>query len=308
MPHDHHDHHHHHHHAHKFGKPLLIAIILNLIFSLVEGGFAIISHSMGLLADAGHNLADVLGLSLAWIANWIQTLRPSTRYTYGYKRSTILAALLNGFVLVALSAVVAYESFLHFFHPVLIHEQTVITIAAIGILVNGGSALLFLKGASDDLNIKGAFLHLLSDALTSVGVIVAGILILWTGKLWIDPLIGFLIVIMILWGTWGLLRDALAFILDAVPANIDEAAVKDFLKRWKGVQAVHDLHIWGLSTQETALTAHLVTREKFFTDQDYAEINQALEKQFKIHHVTLQIETESSTQHCQKDTGCFRIE
>lgn len=304
----HHEHHHHHHHSNQFSTSLIVAILLNLIFSMVEGGFAIISHSMGLLADAGHNLADVLGLSLAWIANWIQALRPSARYTYGYKRGTILAALLNGFILVTLSAVVAYESILHFLHPMLVHEKIVITIAAIGILVNGGSALLFLKGAHQDLNIKGAFLHLMSDALTSVGVILAGIFILWTGKFWIDPLVGFLIVIMILWGTWGLLRDSLAFILDAVPASVDEVAVKKFLENWPNVQAVHDLHIWGLSTQETALTAHLILKEKFFTDVDYAEINMALENQFKIHHATLQIEVGNATQRCQRDGGCFQIE
>jgi cobalt-zinc-cadmium efflux system protein len=311
--HDHnHDHHSHDHHGHShthaapqsFNLAFAIAVTLNLGFTIFESFYAILANSMGLLADAAHNFGDVFGLLLAWGANWLLTIPARKRYSYGYKRTTILAAIANALILVASSAVIAYESFYKFLHITQVNEQLVIIIALIGIFINGGTAFLFVKGSHEDLNIKGAFLHLLSDAVLAFGVVIAGVIIYFTGKMWIDPLVGLLIVATILWGTWGLLRDSIRLILDAIPHYIDHHGVNEYLKQLPGVTAVHDLHIWGLSTKEIALTAHIVMTEGHPADVDYKTINHVLKEKFKISHATIQVEMEHSDFLCIRSETC----
>ncbi len=306
--HDHsHDHgssgHSHAHHApQSFNMAFAIAVTLNLCFTVFEATYALIANSMGLLADAAHNFGDVFGLVLAWGANWLLTIPARKRYSYGYKRTTILAAVTNAIILVASSAIIAFESIQKLFNITAVNEYLVIVIALVGIGVNGGTAMLFLKGAHEDLNIKGAFLHLMSDALVAIGVVFGGIAIYYTGQMWIDPLVGLFIVATILWGTWGLLRDSLRLILDAIPHHIDANGVTRFLENLPDVKAVHDLHIWGLSTKEVALTAHLVMAGDHQSDVDYKKINTVLKEKFKINHVTIQVEMENS------DFLCIRCE
>lgn len=299
--------HHGHDHQHdkegqSFNTAFAVAVTLTLTYTIAEGIFGVMADSMSLLADAVHNLGDSLGLILAWIANWLLTLPPRKRYSYGFKRTTIIASLINAFLLIATSAVIAFESAYKLFNVSSPNETIIIIVAIIGILVNGGSSLLFRHGASHDLNIRGAFLHLMADALILIGVVIASIIIAFTGWHWIDPLVGLLIVGIVLWGTWGLLRDSLRLIMDAVPHYIDHAGVKEFLMTYPGVTAVHDLHIWGLSTREVALTAHLVMPTNPLTDADFKKINHALKDQFNILHATIQVESGSS------DSPCIRTE
>src|SRR3990167_7079862 len=251
-----HSHSHDHHHSHEsFNFAFGAAVILNFGFTLFQAAFAFIAGSMSLLADAAHNFGDVFGLILAWGANWLLTLPARKRYSYGFKRTTIIAALSNALILVATSALIAYESIQKLLHISDVNGYIVIVVALIGIIINGSTAMLFMKGAHHDLNIKGAFLHLLGDALISMGVVIAGILISFTHRAWIDPLVGLLIVVIILFGTSGLLRDSIRLLLDAIPRHIDSHGIENYLKNLPGVSAVHDLHIWGLSTKEVALTA-----------------------------------------------------
>lgn len=303
--HHHEDHHHHgHHHGHHhhvpdtFNLAFALAVGLNFAFTLIEAIYAIAGHSMSLLADAGHNLGDVLGLLFTWGAAWLLTKAANKRFSYGYKRTTILAAILNSLLLVAASAIIAYESISRLLHPGYVNESIIIIVALIGIFINGGTALLFIRGSSDDLNIKSAFLHLAYDALISFGVVITGILILYTGWLWLDPLVGILIVIFILLGTWRLLRDSINLILDAVPHFIDQHAVENFLLKIDGVKAVHDMHIWGLSTKDVALTCHLIMPHRTFTDKDYHDLHEELLHKFKINHSTIQIETNENGNAC----------
>lgn len=306
--HHHHDDHSHAQQAHaapsSFNLAFAIAVTFNLGFTFIQFFYAFLAHSMSLLADATHNFGDVLGLSLAWGANWLLTLPARKRYSYGYKRTTILAALANALMLVATSALISYESIYKLLHPVPVNGYLVIVIALIGIFVNGGTALLFMRGAQEDLNIKGAFLHLLADALVSLGVVVTGTAIVFTQWIWLDPLVGLGIVGIILWGTWGLLADSVRLILDAVPHSINQQNVYDFLRNLSGVEAIHDLHIWGLSTKEIALTAHLVMPKIQLTDADYEKINSVLKEKFRINHVTLQVETGSQEYPCQRSETC----
>lgn len=304
-------HHHGHHHAHEhhsapqsFNLAFALAVSLNLGFTLFETGYALLANSMGLLADAAHNFGDVFGLTLAWGANWLLTLPARKRYSYGYKRTTIIAAIANAFILVASSSLIAYESIVKLFQVSVINEHIVIVVALIGIAVNGGTALLFMKGAHDDLNIKGAFIHLLSDAAIAMGVVIAGVVILYTGKMWIDPVLGLLIVASILWAAWGLLRNSVSLILDAVPHYIDLHGVNQFLCQLPDVKTVHDLHIWGLSTKEVALTAHLVMPDGKSTDVDYKKIHDVLKEKFRINHATIQVEIENSDFICVRSETC----
>jgi cobalt-zinc-cadmium efflux system protein len=286
-------HHHHHHHVKSLNWAFAIAIILLVSYTSLEVIYAFISNSMSLLADAAHNFGDILGLLIAWMANWLLSFPPRKRYSYGFKRTTIIAALINAFILVATSALIAYESIYKLFYLSSINENIVMIVALLGIFVNAGSAFLFMREAHADLNIKGAFLHLLADALILVGVFVSAIIIKFTQWVWIDPVLGLIIVGIILWGTWGLLRDSLSLILDAVPHYIDHVGVRNYLCTLPGVKTVHDLHIWGLSTREVALTAHLIMPEGRLTDANYKEINQVLHDKFRINHATLQVETGS---------------
>jgi len=264
---------------------------------LVEAGFGIWSGSMALVADAGHNLSDVLSLLIAWGAAYMTARPANSRFTYGYKSSSILAALANaGLLLVALGAIL-FETIERLFAPAPVEGWTMIAVAGVGIVVNGATALLFASGRKHDINIRGAFLHMAGDALVSVGVVVAGVAILMTGELLIDPVTSLLIVGVIAWGTWGLLKDSVKLALLAVPDSIDESAVRGFLAGLPGVAAVHDLHIWPMSTTETALTAHLVMPGGQPGDAFLHEIAHELEHRFRIGHATVQVET-GADEHC----------
>lgn len=310
--HDHHSHAHGHGHGHghhhpvpqSFNKAFGIAVLLNFGFTIFQAVYAILANSMSLLADAAHNFGDVFGLVLAWGASWLLTLPARKRYSYGYKRTTIIAALANALILVATSALIVYESIYKLWHLSHVNGQIVIVVALIGIVINGGTAMLFMKGAHEDLNIKGAFLHLLGDALISFGVVVSGILILWTKQVWIDPVVGLLIVAVILMSTWGLLRDSTGLILDAIPRHIDQHGIEHYLQEIPGVDAVHDLHIWGLSTKEVALTVHLIMPKQQLSDEDFIKINTELKKQFRIDHATIQVEKGSAEFPCLQIETC----
>lgn len=296
--HDHNDHSGHSHgsgHAHapaSFGSAFAIGIALNTGFVVVEAAYGIISNSVALLADAGHNLSDVLGLAVAWLASILVKRAPSPRFTYGLRGSSILAALFNAvFLLVAVGAI-AWEAIQRFGSPEPIAGKTVMIIATIGILINGITAWLFASGAKDDINLRGAFLHMASDALVSAGVVVAGFIILMTNWLWLDPLMSLVISAIIIWGTWGLLRDSLAMSMAAVPSHIDPIKVRDFLKSQSGVASIHDLHIWPMSTTEIAMTCHLVIPNGHPGDEFIHHLAQDLAEKFKINHPTIQIETD----------------
>lgn len=297
-------HHHHHVHAHghdhehghqhhaitHFDKAFAIAVVLNFGFTVIEAIYALMANSMGLLADAAHNFGDVLGLLMAWGASWMLRRSSTERYSYGYKKLTILAALGNALLLILASALIIYEAIAKLLHPGDVQEIIVIIVALVGILINGGTALMFMKGSESDLNIKAAYLHLAYDALISVGVVLSGVIIFYTGWVLLDPIVGMLIVAAILVGTWSLLRNSVDLILGAVPHNVNQQGVREYLEKIPNVVAVHDLHIWGLSTQENALTAHLVMPNGALLDADFERINHDLLHHYKIGHVTLQVE------------------
>lgn len=302
--HAHHDHSHHESSGRSFNAAFAIAITITLSYVIGEVVFGIIANSMSLIADAAHNLGDVLGLILAWIANWLLSFPARKRYSYGFKRTTIIASIINAFILIATSAIIAYESIYKLFYLTETNETMVMVVAFIGIFVNGGCSLLFMKGAESDLNIRGAFLHLLADALILIGVVVSAAIIAVTNWHWIDPVIGLLIVAIVVWGTWGLMSNSLRLIMDAVPHYIDHAGVKEYLAKWPGVTAIHDLHIWGLSTREVALTAHLVMPDKPLSDADHKTINHVLHEKFRINHVTIQVESGSTDDPCGRTETC----
>ncbi|HET9627867.1 MAG TPA: cation diffusion facilitator family transporter [Novosphingobium sp.] len=292
--HDHsHGHHHGHHHApaRSHGRAFAIGVILNTGFVIVEAVFGFLSGSMALVADAGHNLSDVLGLVIAWGASTLAARPPSARFTYGFKSSSILAALVNAAMLLVALGAITLESIRRLSAPEPVAGATVVAVALAGIVVNTATALLFARGRHSDLNLRGAFLHMAGDAAVSAGVVVAGLLTLHTGKLWIDPVTSLVIVAVIAWGTWGLLKHAVKLGLAGVPPGIDEGAVRRFLERQPGVSAVHDLHIWAMSTTETALTVHLVIPAGFPGDSFLHELARELEHDFGIGHATVQVET-----------------
>ena len=290
----HHDHDHHHHHAAPssgHGRAFALGVILNTGFVVLEAVMGIVSGSMALVADAGHNLSDVLGLLIAWAASILAARPPSERFTYGFKSSSILAALANASLLLVALGAILVETLRRLGDPPPVAGGTMIAVAAAGIVVNGATALLFMRGRKTDLNIRGAFLHMAADAAVCAGVVIAGVLVVLTGKAWIDPVTGLAIVAVIAWGTWGLLKDALKMALLAVPEGIDEAAVRAFLSARPGVSAVHDLHIWPMSTTETALTAHLVIPAGHPGDGFLHDLAHDLEHDFGIGHATVQVET-----------------
>lgn len=290
-----HDHRHDHHHGHthapaSFGRAFAIGAVLNIGFVIVEAAYGIISNSTALLADAGHNLSDVIGLVVAWAAATMTKRAPSARYTYGLRSTSILAALFNAlFLLVAVGAI-AWESVQRFAAPQPVAGVTVMVVAAIGILINGGTALMFAAGRKGDINIRGAYLHMAADAAVSAGVVVAGGIILLTGWEWIDPVVSLVICAVILLSTWGLLTDSVRMSLTAVPAGIDPDVVRGFLVQLPGVVTVHDLHIWSMSTTETALTCHLVMPAGPPGDAFLLQIADELHHRFSIMHPTIQIE------------------
>jgi len=291
--HHHHDHDHGPGHAHapaSHGRAFAIGVLLNSAFVVVEAAYGIISGSMALVADAGHNLSDVLGLVIAWGASVLAARPPSARFTYGLKSSSILAALANAALLMVALGAITVESVRRLFAPAPVESGTVIAVALVGIVVNTVTALLFARGRHHDINLRGAFLHMAGDAAVSAGVVVAGFLIEQTGALWIDPVTSLVIVAVIAWGTWGLAKDALKLGLAGVPPGIDESAVRAFLAAQPGVTAVHDLHIWAMSTTETALTAHLVMPAGCPGDAFLHELTHELGHDFGIGHATVQVE------------------
>lgn len=289
---DHAGHSHGHSHAPKdFGPAFAIGVSLNMGFVGVEAVYGFLSNSMALLADAGHNFSDVLGLLIAWGATILAKRKPGGRYSYGLRSSSIVAALINALFLLVAITVIAVEAVQRFSEPASVAGQTVIIVAGIGIVINTVTALMFMRGSKGDINIRGAFLHMAADAAVSAGVVVAGIIILQTGWTWIDPAVSLAIVAVIGIGTWGLLRDSVNMSLHAIPPGVDPMAVAQFLESQPPVTEVHDLHIWSLSTTETALTAHLVTPAGFPGDAFTANLAQQLKDRFAVNHPTIQIET-----------------
>ena len=278
-----------------FGRAFAIGIALNLTFVAVELVYGVLANSMALIADAGHNLSDVLGLAVAWIASVLTRRPPSPRLTYGLGGSSIVAALFNGVLLLVAVGAIAWEAILRLFEPEPVASGTVMIVAAVGIVINGVTAWLFASGRKGDLNIRGAFLHMVADAAVSAGVVVAGAVILYTGWLRLDPLTSLVVVGLIIWSTWSLLRDSLAMSVSAVPAAIDPRAVRRYLESCSGVSAVHDLHIWAMSTTENALTAHLVLPGGHPGDEFLMNAATELRRRFGIGHTTLQIEISEET-------------
>ena len=291
--HSHAGHSHDHGHTHappNFNRAFVIGVSLNTAFVLAEVIYGLKAGSLALISDAGHNLSDVLGLLLAWGAMRLSQSRPSARRTYGVRRSSILAALGNAAALLFVTGAVSWEALLRLRHPEPVAAGIVMWVAALGIVINSASALLFFSGRQHDVNVRGAFMHLAADALVSVGVVIAGFLISRTGWLWLDPVVSIGIGVVILLGTWGLLMESLNLAMDAVPAHIDPGEVERYLASLPGVTAVHDLHIWAMSTTETALTAHLVAPGAGLDDQRLLETCEMLRTRFRIGHCTIQLE------------------
>ena len=284
---------HSHGHAHgpaDFGRAFAVGVSANLAYVGVQVVYRILAHSVALLADAAHNFSDVLGLLLAWGATVLVKRLPTQRYTYGLRKSSVLAALANGGFLLLVTGGIVWEAVQRFLHPAPVEGSTVVWVAALGILINGGTALLFMSGRKQDLNIRGAFLHMAADAVVSLGVVLAGLGIIYTGWLWLDPVVSLVISGVIVASTWGLLRDSVRMSLDAVPEGIDMEEVRACLAGLSGVTEVHDLHVWAMSTTETALTVHLVMPNGHPGDPFIAWVCKQMETQFKIAHVTAQVE------------------
>ncbi|MDX2276774.1 MAG: cation diffusion facilitator family transporter [Hyphomonadaceae bacterium] len=286
----HHDHSHHHHAPPPTDKRYSIAIALNLGFVILEAAAGFFANSTALLSDAAHNLSDVLGLALAGGAVWLSKQKSGTQRTYGYAKATVLAALANALVLIAACGGILFEALRRFAEPEPTQGLLVMAVAGAGVLVNGFTAFMFMAGRERDVNVRGAYLHMLSDAAVSAAVIVAGALIYFTNIIWIDPLVSVAVVALIAWGTWGLLRESLDLTLDTAPPHIDVAAVRAELQSQPGVIAVHDLHVWAMGATEIALTAHVV-RPQSGDDAFLAQAAHAIEHRFGIEHVTLQVET-----------------
>ena len=298
--HDHSHGHGHHHHGDPstHGRAFAIAIVLNTLFVGIEFVYGFIANSTALMADAGHNLSDVLGLALAWGAAILAKRQPQGRFTYGLRSTSMLAALFNSMLLMAACGAIAWEAAQQLLHPSPVAGLTVSVVAGVGILVNGFSAMLFMGGSKDDINIRGAYLHMAADAAISLGVLIAGLVVRYTGWSWLDPLVSVAIVAMIVWGTWSLLGQSLRMMLAAVPDNVDPGEIEQFLRGRPGVTDVHDLHIWAMSTTETALTAHLVVPSGYPGDQAIDNITRQLKEEFSIHHCTMQVEQGTTNHAC----------
>lgn len=295
MVHSQHDH----EHGEPSGQPAFgLGVALNAGFVAIEVGCGIYAGSLALLADAGHNLSDVLGLLLAWGASYLARQRPTERRTYGLRRSSIVAALLNALLLLVAVGAIASEAVGRLLHPAAVASTTVIVVASIGVVINMLTALLFFSGRHRDLNIRGAFLHMAADAAVSLGVVVGGLVIGWTGWLWVDPALSLLIAAVIAISTWDLLWHALDLSLDAVPRGIDPEVVRAFLAGLAGVSEVHDLHIWAMSTTETALTVHVVRPDGQIDDDWLADVSHQLHDRFGIAHATIQVESGQGRQTC----------
>lgn len=295
---------HHHHATPDYNRAFAAGVILNVGFVIVEAVFGVMSDSLALLTDAGHNLSDVLGLLLAWGAATLAKRRPSPRRTYGFSRATIIASVFSGMLLMGAVGAIGWEAVNRLVEPAQPAGKTIMIVAAIGVVINTVTALFFLSGKDHDLNIRGAFLHMAADAIVSFGVVISGALILFYGMNWIDPVISLVIAAVIFLSTWSLLRDSLNLAVDAVPRNVDPEAVREYLASLPGVRALHDLHIWPMSTTDTALTAHLVM--DVFPDSDHflSDVAKALETRFSIKHPTIQMERYDSDVVCNQSVHC----
>ena len=294
--------HSHKHNIHRgYNKAFAIGIGLNVIFVGVEIFYGLIANSSALLADAGHNASDVLSLIFAWTAVWLATMKPKGKYTYGLRKTTILVSILNALLLFGAVIAIGWDAIGKFKNPAPVAGTQVMIVAGIGVVINTFTALLFIKGKKDDLNIKGAFLHMAADAGVSFGVVIAGLMIKLTGIQWIDPVMSFVIILVILWGTWRLFTDSIDLALDAVPKHIKLEEVRKFLLSQDGVDDIHDLHIWAMSTTQIALTAHLIMSDGTY-DGFISKLQEKLEKSFGIGHTTLQIENERIINDC--NTEC----
>jgi cobalt-zinc-cadmium efflux system protein len=306
--HGHGEHGHTHSHAHVIPSDgvsmrMAVAVGLNLVFVVVEGGFGFASNSVALIADAGHNLSDVLGLVCAWGALMLGRRPPGAKFTYGLGRSSVLAALANAVLLLLACGAIAWEAASRLGSPPPVQGKTVMIVAAIGIAINGLSAWMLHAGSHGDLNRRSAYLHMLSDAVVSAGVVLSGLLVVWTGWSLIDPIVSLVIVAVILVGTWRLLRDSLTLSLDGVPASVNSSAVMSYLADQRGVTDVHDLHIWALSTTSVALTAHLVVPERGAEDALLTALTPDLKRRFQIQHATLQIERDRCAHGCEDEAA-----
>jgi len=286
---------HDHSHTHEvkdFGKAFAIGIALNVAFIIIEVIYGFIINSLALIADAGHNLSDVLGLAIAWVASYLVKKSATKKYTYGMKKSSVLAAFLNAMILLVAIGIIIWEAIRRFAQPQPIEGTTMMIVAGIGVVINAVTALLFFSGRKQDLNIKGAFLHMAADAGISFGVVLVGLLLTITNYYWIDPVVSIVIALIIFWGTWDLLKDSTSLALDAVPKGIDREGVEKYLDSISEIESFHDLHIWAMSTTETALTVHAVVEESCFRNELIEKISEELRHRFNIVHTTIQIEDE----------------
>jgi len=299
--------HHHHHHQHAapdYNRAFAVGVALNIIFVVIEVCYGVLADSLALITDAGHNFSDVLGLLLAWGASYLAGKQPSLRRTYGYSRATILASMFSGLLLLAAVVVISWEAFQRFITPSEPVGQTIMTVAGIGVVINAITAWFFVSGKDQDLNIRGAYLHMAADALVSLGVVVSGFMVWKFGLNWFDPMSSLLIAVVIFWSTWGLLRDSLNLAIDAVPRGMNPVEVREWLSAQPGVEGMHDLHIWPTSTTETALTAHLLMSEPPQDDQFLHQLASQLKEKFKISHATFQIERGDDNHPCMQSKNC----
>jgi len=293
----------HHHHApvEGHGRAFALAVALNVTIVVVQAIYGVLAHSTALLADAGHNLSDVLGLLLAWGAIQLAKRRPSARYTFGLGSSSILASLANAGLLLFACGVIVAEAIERLFNPAPVAGFDVFVVATVGMVVNGFSAWLFMRGQKEDLNIRGAFMHMVADAAVSAAVAISGLIILGTGWRWLDPVMSIVVVLVIVYGTWGLLRDSLSLAMNAVPPGVDLQRIRDYLAAQPGVTDVHDLHVWALSTTGNALSAHLVMPAGHPGDRAVDGIVAALRDDFQMHHATLQVDMGTTEHRCTLD-------
>jgi cobalt-zinc-cadmium efflux system protein len=295
---------HHRHPKPDYNRAFAVGVALNVIFILVEAVYGVLADSLALITDAGHNLGDVMGLLLAWGATYLAGKRPSARRTYGYSRLTILASMASGLLLLLAVAVIAWEAFNRFMDPVVPAGRTIMVVAGIGVIVNALTAWFFMSGKDHDLNIRGAYLHMAADAAVSLGVVISGLVIWKFGLNWFDPLSSLLIAVVIFWSTWGLLRDSLNLAIDAVPRELDPAAVREWLLQRSGVDGLHDLHIWPMSTTDTALTVHLLMPVPPPDDTFLRDLTKQLHERFHISHATIQVERGHGGRVCVHAQNC----